>query len=223
MLEEGHGQFIAGVGYVAASRRFDADGRASATPTTREVEAAGYLEYGLIPQITLVLAPSVDHSGDAPGVRSATEFENGGLGARLLLYGTRDRAIAVQALAEPFGGGALDLRLMVGQGLTLFGRHAFVSLEPGGRLRRGAGANEARLDVTGGVSVSEDWLVLLQTFCSTAPARGASAHQAYAKMQISAVHDLSRRWSIQLGAFRTIAGRNAVEETGPLLAIWMRY
>ena len=67
-------------------------------------------------------------------------------------------------------------------------------------------------------------MVLLQDFSSAAPSRGSEIRRtAYSKFQGTLVYDVSRRWSVQLGAFRTIAGRNAVRETGPLAALWVHF
>ena len=67
-------------------------------------------------------------------------------------------------------------------------------------------------------------MFLLQDFISLAPSRGPAIQRtSYAKLQGSLVYDLTPRWSVQVGAFRTISGHNAVRETGPLAALWMRF
>ena len=66
-------------------------------------------------------------------------------------------------------------------------------------------------------------LVLVQDFSSFAPSRGMVARQSSSKVQLSAVYDLSRRWSVQVGGFHTIAGRDVVREMGPFGALWYRF
>ena len=66
-------------------------------------------------------------------------------------------------------------------------------------------------------------LLMLQDFSSFAPPRGLIARQSSSKLQASVVYDLSRTWSVQVGGFHTIAGRDVVCETGPFGALWYRF
>lgn len=119
---------------------------------------------------------------------------------------------------------ATDLRLQFGQGFSLGTWPAFVDFAPGVRIRAEPFPNEARIDFAFGLRPIPRLLILAQSFASVAPPGGLLIQRtAYAKLQGSLVYDLSRRWSVQLGAFRTIAGRNAVREMGPLVAVWVRF
>ena len=239
LLPEGQGQFIAGVGYSEGSRRFDPSGRVVVAPSFRKVEASGYLEYGYTPWLSLVVAPTLSHAHDAPATNTVTGSDSSAFGARLQLYGAPGRVIALQVLVQPpigagsratqiADGGArslgCDVRLMAGLGFTMFGLPAFVDVEPGARVRADPFPTEGRLDLALGVRPMPSVLVLLQDFTTIAPSAGATIPLASSsKLQGSIVYDLSRAWSAQLGVIRTIAGRNAVRETGPLGAIWYRF
>lgn len=147
--------------------------------------------------------------------------------------------IAVQALVQPplgagsratqlMDGGArtlgVDARLLFGQDVPLFGLPAFVDIEPGAHVRADPFPTEARLDVTFGVRPRPDVLILLQDFSSFAHSDGPLVPLASSsKLQASLVFDLSARWSLQVGGVRTVAGRNAVRETGPLGGVWYRF
>ena len=235
---EGQGQFIAGVGYSEGSRRFDPSGRVVAGPPADKVEASGYLEYGLTSWLSLIAAPTLARETGALAANTVTGSDSSAFGARLQLYALPDRVIAVQVLVQPPLGGsgtavvadggsrafAVDLRVLGGRSFPLLGMPAFVDVQPGTRLRADPLPAEARLDMTFGLRPVPSLLVLIQDFNSLAPRAGALVPStSYAKLQGSLVYDLSRRWSAQVGAFRTIAGRNALRETGPLVAIWYRW
>lgn len=237
MEPEGQGQFIAGVGYTGGSRRFDQGGRVVAAPAFHKAAAGGYLEYGLTPWLSLVLAPTLSSAHEA--ANSVTGSDASAFGARLQIYGAPGRVVAVQALIEPplgaggrvarlRDGGAktpgLDARLSLGQAFVLFGLPAFVDIEPSAHMRADPFPTQARFDATLGVRAGPDTLVLLQDFSSLAPSGGPLLpRQSYSKLQISLVYDLSARWSLQVGGMRTIAGRDSIRETGPVAGLWCRF
>lgn len=236
-MDEGYGQFIAGVGVSEGSRRFDTAGRAMPTPAYRKALASGYLEYGWRSWLTLVAAPTLARDNGV-AANQVTGSDGSAFGARLLLYGRPGQVVSVQALVQPPLGGdraaqlatggaqalAGDLRLQFGQGFSLGSWPAFVDVAPGVRLRADPFPNEARLDMAFGLRPIPRWLLLAQTFSSAAPSRGPAVERtSYSKLQLSLVFDIAPRWSVQLGGFRTISGRNAIRETGPIFAVWVRF
>ena len=237
LMDEGYGQFIAGIGFSEGSRRFDSGGTAQPTPAYRKAIASGYLEYGWRSWLTLVAAPTLARANGV-AANQVTGSDDSAFGARILLFGQPGRVVSLQVLVQPPLGGdrasrlanggagafATDLRLQFGQGFALWAWPAFVDIAPGVRLRADPLPSEARLDLAFGLRPVPRLLLLLQDFSSLAPSRGAAVPRtSYSKLQGSLVYDLGRRWSAQVGAFRTIAGRNAVRETGPLAALWMRF
>ena len=231
MLSEGQGQFIAGVGYSEGSRRFDSWGDAVPASPYRKAEISGYLEYGLTSWLNLILAPTLAHANGSSANNEVTGSDSSAFGARLQLYSAPGRVISLQALFEPpigrgpdGGGTSADIRLMYGQSFELGQWPCFVDFEPGGRLRTAPYPNEARLDIAAGVRPVARAMFLLQDFNSLAPsAEPLFARQFYSKVQFSVVYDVSKQWSVQFGAFRTVSSRNAVRETGPLAATWYRF
>ena len=237
LMDEGYGQFIAGVGFSEGSRRFDTTGRAMPTSAYRKLLATGYLEYGWRPWLTVVAAPTLARDNGV-AANQVTGSDGSAFGTRLLLFGRPGQVVSLQALIQPPLGGtrasqlatggtralAGDLRLQFGQSFTLGTWSAFVDVAPGVRLRTDPFPSEARLDISIGLRPIPPLMLLCQDFSSAAPSRGTVVQRTtYSKLQISLVYDIARRWSVQLGAFRTIAGRNAVRETGPLAALWMRF
>ena len=59
LMDEGYGQFIAGIGFSEGSRRFDSRGTARPAAAYRKILASGYLEYGWRSWLTLVAAPTL--------------------------------------------------------------------------------------------------------------------------------------------------------------------
>lgn len=237
LMDEGYGQFIAGVGVSEGSRRFDRGGTAQPTPAYRKILASGYLEYGWRSWLTLVAAPTLARQNGV-AANQVTGSDDSAFGARLLLFGQPSRVISLQALVQPPLGGdrasrladggaralATDLRLQFGQGFALGAWPAFVDIAPGARLRADPLPTEARLDLAFGLRPIPRLLLLLQDFSSLAPSRGTAVPRtSYTKVQGSLVYDLGLRWSVQVGAFRTVAGRNALRETGPMTAVWVRF
>ncbi len=236
---EGQGQLIAGVGYTAGSRRFEPSGRVVAAPAVDKAEASGYLEYGLTPSLTLVAAPTLARETGVPAANTVTGSDDSAFGARLQLWGNGAGVLAVQVLVQPpLGAGgpaaqvatggarslAVDLRVLGGWSFPLFGLPAFADVEPGVRVRADPLPNEARLDLAVGLRPFARLQILLQAFDSLAPRAGPLIPStSYAKGQASLVYDLSPRWSSQVGVIRTLAGRNALRETGPLFAVWHRF
>lgn len=99
----------------------------------------------------------------------------------------------------------------------------FVSLEPGARVGAAGYAPQARFDATLGARILSRYQIFLQTFASYEPKTTTQVRTAYDKLQASLLYDLSPTWTLQVGCFRTVAGRNAERDVGPLLAAWHRF
>lgn len=227
LLPEGQGQFIAGVGYSEGSRRFDRFGTPVPAPKFQKTEAAGYLEYGLTSDLSVIAAPTLAHERDAPATNAFSGSDGSAFGARYRIAGGGSWVAALQALAQPPIGGmrhaSVDLRVMAAQSISVAGLPGFVDIEPGTRVRGGQEPSEARLDTAFGLRPRPSVLLLMQTFTTIAPPGPAVASASYTKAQASVVYDLGPAWSAQAGIVRTLFGHNAVRETGPIFAVWYRF
>jgi hypothetical protein len=69
------------------------------------------------------------------------------------------------------------------------------------------------------------WLVLAQQFNVISEGAGSGLFLAnnYHKLQMSAVYDITPKWSLQGGAFTTFAGTNAFQENGIITSVWYRF
>jgi hypothetical protein len=228
---------IAGVGYVAATRGFDSTGRAVVNPAYRKLEGGGYFAYGLTDWAMLIVVPSfVRMSAGAPA-QSYSGSDESAIGVQVKVFGSETQSVSFQALVEPalgpkvaslaFGdpnGWAGNFKLQFGQAFTLINRPAFVDAGPGVQVHGTGWPDEARFDAAFGIRPWIHTLVLVQSFTRAAPYAGPSIPAIFAtSLQLSLVQDLSDRWSLQAGALRTLAGRNAARETGPVAAVWMKF
>jgi hypothetical protein len=236
-LAEGQGQMIAGVGYIEAARSFDAGGKAVGGAPYRKLESGAYVAFGLTDWMMLIVAPSLVHMRAGAPALSYSGSDESAIGLQVKILGSETQALSIQASVEPaigsnvaspaFGdpnGWGGEIKLRFGQVFTVFNRPAFIDLGPGVEIHGNGWPSEARFDVASGIRPWVHTLLLAQSFTRAAPSAGPSVPRIFATaLQLSLVQDLSDRWSIQAGALRTLAGRNAARESGPIAAPWMRF
>jgi len=237
--QQGHGLVIISVDHSRASLGFDDDGQSEPIEGFQKTELRAYLEYGLTNRVTLVAQPEWRQKeiGEGPGDK-VNGLGRVDAGARLRLWQNDASVVSVQATARmpgardtiaPANGGDTDwegdVRGLYGRGFTLAGRHAFVDMQLGYRVRLGNAADEVRFDLTTGIDITPKVLALLQSFNTLsvgdvdAPFLLANEHKASA----SIVYRFDENWSFQLGGLITIAGRNALQERGGSVAIWRSF
>jgi hypothetical protein len=126
--------------------------------------------------------------------------------------------------------GALEGRVLLGHGLSLGSRPAFVEAQIGYRQGFGALRSAAFLDLTAGYRPADAWLLLLQSFNTLewrrpgafARLNGETGTRLH-KVRASVVLEHWQPWSIQFGAETTVAGRNTPREWSGLIAVWYRF
>lgn len=236
-LPEGTGQAIVTGLFSTADSSFDAHSAVAERPDFEKGTVSLLLEYGLTDSLTLIGSGEIgsERDGDLPAARPSV-FD-GSLGARLRLFAADGAVVSGQLSArleraqavgdEGFAGldwtaPQVEPRLLAGYGFSLADYPAFVDTQAGYRLALGDGPDEVRLDVTFGVRPWDDILLLAQSF-STVSAGDDGDSYAYHKAQGSLVYDLNDRWSLQAGAFATVAGHNALRERGLISAVWYRF
>lgn len=234
-LAEGTGQAIITGLFSSADSIFDAGANVIERPDFAKGTVSLLLEYGLTDRLTLL--GTGEFGGERDGDLPAARLFDASLGARLVLFedngivvsgqlsGRLERAQAVGD--EGFAGldwtaPQIEPRLLAGYGFSLGEYPAFVDTQAGYRLALGDGPDEVRLDVTFGIRPWDEILLLAQGF-STISAGGDGDSYAYHKAQGSLVYDLNDRWSLQAGAFATVAGHNALRERGLISAVWYRF
>jgi hypothetical protein len=237
---EGEGQVILGAIASAADRTFG-----DATPIRfRRLLMQTYAEYGWRDGITLVAATetaSVDvrqnngapfHAQDnalSAGLRWRLDpyFDRGDWGvlsveASLRWAGAFNFAVSANRDAGGQGG---QLRLLYGNGFRLWDRDGFVSAELGEDFFAGDRPNETPFDLTAGLWLGQNHLLLAQSFNLFAQKGRIAAYPAFDshKLELSWVYRWSPRMLFQLGAFVSPAGSNALVERGLGLSVWRRF
>lgn len=130
-------------------------------------------------------------------------------------------AVSSNAAAAGQDGG---IRLLYGAGFRAFDRDGFVNAEVGYRWVSHPRPDQTPLDITAGLWLSPDWMVMAQSFnLISGPARPPYQQFRIHKIQFSAVWKFSPNFSLQSGAFFSPAGRNALDERGMVLSLWARF
>jgi hypothetical protein len=238
-MPRGGGQVTLSATVSQAVEAYDGAGRRQETPRYRKAEAQALFEFGLTDDLTLMLGPGFQHVDIAPPTdASRTGFGYNEFGARYrFLHGT-DWVLSGQALVRAPGtfdtanpaaigytGMEYDLRLLFGKSLSLAGRPAFIDLQVAQRFRAGAPPDELRIDGTVGVTVAPRWMLLAQSFNVISEGSGSAPFTSYhySKLQLSAVYEVAKDWSVQFGGFVTVAGRNALQENGLVAGLQYRF
>jgi protein XagA len=116
-----------------------------------------------------------------------------------------------------------DLSLLFTHGFAMGGYNAFVDIAAGYRWQSQNLPNEWHADMTLGVRSQPELLWLLQSNAIFSASPASFGSYAMLKLGASAVYDLSRSYSLQLGLFATVAGHNTGRELGPLAGFWYRF
>jgi hypothetical protein len=106
-------------------------------------------------------------------------------------------------------------RLLYGSGFKLWNRDGFLNVEAGYRWVSPPRPDQYPIDLTAGLWLDKRSMVMLQSFnLISGPATPPYVYFRSHKLELSGVVRLTRRLSLQLGAFLSPAGQNALEERG---------
>jgi hypothetical protein len=237
--EAGHGEIIVTTLFDQSNAGFDQAGRFAPAPRYRSWQTSIYLDYGLADWLAATVKPSLQNSSLGPPENEKfTGFGDSELSARGRVWKTDESVISIEAGARlPTTAGPenaslrgsknadFDLRLLGGKNIVLLALPGFIDLSLGYRARGGKAPNEGRADLSLGVYLTPDLMLLAQNFniLSASSNDPANPRWAQAKAQLSLVHAFNPDWRAQIGGFATLAGMNAYREYGALLAVWRRF
>jgi len=237
--EAGHGEVIVTTLFDQSNNGFNQAGQFAPTPRYRSWQASIYLDYGLADWLAATIKPSVQTSTlGAPENQKFTGLGDSEIGVRGRVWKSDDSVISVQAQAKiPGSGGAtnasltgsknvdFDVRMLGGKNFALGGLRGFVDLSLGYRMRGGSPPNEGRADLSLGVYLRDDLMLLAQSFNVVSGPSDSPSYPRWAqsKAQVSLVFAFNDAWRAQIGGFGTLAGVNAYREYGALIALWRRF
>lgn len=236
LMPPGDGQLITYSAFSESTRAFDANGKLIPVPDYRKFELGTYLEYGVTDWLTVVAAPAYDRvSTPTPG-QSYNGLGESEIAGRVRLYRSDTTVVSFEAgfrtpgpsfeSQGPFEvrrAASFDLRGLLGHNFVVAGIEGFIDIEAGYRFYTRNQPGEFRLDLTGGLRPLPRLLVLMQSFTSLSYGTSQFPHVSWTKLQPSLVYDIAAQWSLQLGAFLTVAGINAGREIGPIVGVWYRF
>jgi len=238
-LPAGDGQVIVTATPTEGVLVFDENGKMQLFPRYSKDEVQALTEYGATDWLTMILTPMVQHvSVAAPFEGQRTGFGYTDAGARVRVWHDDSWVVSVQSVfrmpgtfdrtntaAIGYYDPEIDTRVLVGDGFKIGSYPAFINVEIAQRLRFGGPPDEFRLDLTFGVQPFDKWLLLLQSFNVFSEGHGTWGIPSYDyyKAQLSVVYALTPALSLQLGAVRTYAGRNALQENGLIIGAWYKF
>lgn len=211
---------------------------------TREVdfekfEVSAFAEYGLTDTMTLFSRVArQDVSLDTASVTdSAYGYAASELGVRQRLWKGDWAVISAQtSLLLPgagenvndlrFGGGSTDMesRVLVGQSFEWGGWNGFAEAQLGYRKRGDGYADEARLDIAFGLKPTKRFEVMAQGYLidSLAGARPGRSYNS-ARLHVSALWWIKSDRGLQAGYYRTVRGKNIIQENAFIVSHWIRF
>lgn len=234
-LKRGHWQVFTATTQSSAGLSFDRRGHADLATSFNKFLVQNCIEYGATDYLTLFATPDYVLAHVRPTALAAARVSNSSFegGARLLLEGRHGKlslqgsyktagAFDLSVSANRASGRQIELRLLYGTSFRLFGRDGFVDLQAGQRWIAAPRPNETPVDLTAGLWLTKTWMVMAQSFniISAGDARPPYTYYRSHKIELSLVQKLSRHWSLQLGAFYSPAGQNALVERGVQVSLW---
>ncbi|HRH20399.1 MAG TPA: hypothetical protein PLE81_07140 [Brevundimonas sp.] len=233
-LERGGTQVIVKAERMRASEGFEIDGVRRPLLAGRDDDAVSiFAEHGLTDRLTLQVRAEfqrgddtfADYEGNGPteiGLRYQVLYSRR---TTVSLYGAYARAGEGRnaGYAAP-GAGDHDweVRLLAGHSGSyawLGRRDAFAEVQIARRIRDGL-ADEDHLDVTLGVHLNDDWMLLSQIYAGRTV-------EGPAVRWVNSESSIVRRWgdwSLQVGWRQALSGRGEVPaQQGPVLAVWRRF
>ncbi len=239
MQNKGQGQAILSTVIMEARHSFDKSGAVIPAAKTRKTEPSIFMDYGLQDWISVFAQGSyVNNQVGAPVNATYSGLGYLEFGSRIRILEAGSFILSAQSSIRLPGpsdhqnpaqigntGLETDNRLLAGKSFELGGLPAFSDLSIGYRTRAGLPANEWRSDITFGIKLLPQFMLLVQSFNAVSDGKGRFGfpNSSSSKLQLSAVYDFGQKWSGQLGGYTTIIGRNYNRETGAIIALWRKF
>jgi hypothetical protein len=231
LQDKGTTQVIQSTGISSFSRAFDGKGRLKRASAFSKTALDIFISHGLSETISLI--GEVSSSRMIPRLVTATDVDSGTMwsamgGIRARLWHNGASIVSVQALAgagrEVGRAGMMgDVRLLLGHGFDLAGYRGFADLQAGYRQTAPGSRPELRLDASFGLRLHTDVQIIGQILTAHGFSHAGQPQSLRIKTALSLVWEVSKAWSVQIGAFTTPFGFNTGQESGATLAVWRRF
>lgn len=217
------------------SNYFDGGGHLAPARSYSKSELAAYMEYGVTDKLMLVARPSMDdvHVG-LPDAGAYRGLGSSAVGAQwqALVFGPA--VLAVQGSFSVPGSTSRsnpavigntaregDLRALAGYSLPLPFR-PFLNVEGSYRIRSSGAAAEWHGDATIGFYPVDSLMILCRSFTTvpTGPGTARLPSSRATRLELTGVYRLTQSLALQLGAFTTTWGRDALHERGFTTGVW---
>ncbi len=228
-------QTISTFTYSRAARSYDGSSEPTIPIRYTKLLTQTYIEYGVRDWLTLTADPEYAKAESGPPggpIEVANAFAIGaGARIRLAQYhgvfsvegsyksaGAFDTSVSVnQESARQF-----EIRGLYGTNFAVLDMTAFADIELGQRFIAGARPSETPIDITFGLHITPETMILAQNFNVIANGDSKPPYSYYRshKIQLSIVQHLYEHVSVQIGGFISPAGQNALNEQGLTFALW---
>ncbi len=238
-LPAGKGQIIQTTLAVSADKGFDANGKLDLPVQFSKYETSMFLEHGLNEDFTLVLAANYQNLQFIAGVDQVnfSGFGETEVALRKTIWKAGPAIISLQAhmiFAGPgetitdadlgVGGTQYEVRLLAGRSFKIARKDAFIDVQLARRFRRQNIADEWRFDISSGWRPLPNWQILGQAFyVNGQSAPNLTRSNRRLKAQTSIVYDRNKKTSYQIGVYKTVLGKNVIQENAIFMSIWQRY
>jgi hypothetical protein len=237
-LPQGHWQMFSSAITSSADKAFG-DGGHSTQVRFSKTLVQNSIEYGLTNRLTLFVTPDYVMAREQTPTLTPTTADDVSVeaGARLLLLGKIGK-LSLQASYKTAGafdlsyspttagrrdaGRQIELRLLYGTSFRFLGQDGFADVQAAQRWIGAPRPDETAVDLTLGWWLRHDTMLMAQNFntVSAGDAKPPYTYYRSHKLAFSIVEKLSRHWSMQLGAFYSPAGQNALVERGIQMSLW---
>ncbi len=228
-------QTISTFTYSRAARSYDAASNPTIPIRYTKLLTQTYIEYGVRDWLTLTADPEYAKAESGPPggpIEVANAFAIGaGARIRLAQYhgvfsvegsyksaGAFDTSVSVnQESARQF-----EIRALYGTNFDVLDMTAFADFEVGQRFIAGARPSETPIDITLGLHITPQTMILAQNFNVIANGNSKPPYSYYRshKIQLSIVQHLYENVSVQIGGFVSPMGQSALKEQGLTFALW---
>jgi hypothetical protein len=237
-LDRGQAQVISGVTFSKASRRFDANSKASQDVVFDKLLVQNTFEYGLTNAVTLYMAPEYVMAQSAGEGQATIRARSAAVeaGVRILLL-TRIGMFSIQGSGKSAGafdmsvsaykasGSQAEIRLLYGRNYKFLGLDGFTDLQVAERWIKRPRPNEMTIDATMGLWFTRTTLAMFKSYNIVSGGGGQAPYTFYRmhKLEFSLVQRITSKWSFEIGVFASPLGQNIVAERGVGSALWYRF